>query len=51
MRKVFIIGREPASQYLTNGEIPIIIGDTPETQHVHRTHCRLIIESDEMVFL
>jgi uncharacterized RDD family membrane protein YckC len=51
MRKVFIIGREPASQYLTNGEIPIIIGDTPETQHVSRTHCKLTIEADGRILV
>ncbi len=51
MKKVFIIGREPASSYLTNNEIPLIINETKDTEHVSRTHSRLTIDEHQDVFI
>jgi len=51
MKKVFIIGREPSPSYLTNNEIPLIINETEETEHVSRTHARLTIDEHQDVFI
>jgi uncharacterized RDD family membrane protein YckC len=51
MKKVFIIGREPAPSYLTNNEIPLIINETKDTEHVSRTHSRLTIDEHQDVFI
>jgi len=51
MKKVFIIGREPSPSYLTNNEIPLIINETEQTEHVSRTHSRLTIDEHLDVFI
>ena len=51
MQKVFIIGRQPDPSYLTRNEVPLIINESEETQHVSRTHARLTAESDGSFFI
>ncbi len=51
MKKIFIIGREPSPSYLTNNEIPLIINETELTEHVSRTHARLTLDEQGILFI
>lgn len=46
MKKTFVIGREPAQNYLQTGATPITVINSTATQHISRSHCKLTINDD-----